>query len=115
MKKGENMKGKFLVLGVAALMCVGTGTSLSKTLSYKKEARDARIIVELDGSLNKAEQQLYNEQNFVLSYIRQEVTNNIEVTNRYTKAFNGFVINVPAKYNQKIHHRTNDYRLGECS
>ena len=98
MKKGENMKGKFLVLGLAAILCAGASASLSKTLSYKQETRDTRIIVELDGSLDRNEQKLYNEQNYVLSRIRQEVTNNVEVTNRYVKAFNGFVINVPAKY-----------------
>ena len=96
------MKGKFIMLGVAALMCVAGGASLSKVVNYQKEARDARIIVQLDSNANKGEKRVIFEQNVVLSHIRNEVTNNINLEHRYVNALNGFVLTVPAKYVTQI-------------
>lgn len=97
------MKGKFILIGVAAMMAVVSGVAIGNSLSASKEARDAKIIVQVNKSLaNKAEKTIINEQNVVINRIRQEVTNNFDVEDRYVKVVNGFVMNVNAKYVSKI-------------
>ena len=96
------MKGKFMLIGVAALMTVACSPSISKTTKNVNEERDAHIIVELSGSVNRDEKSILSEQNRVLSYIRHEVTNNIDVSARYVNAINGFVMDVNAKYVTQI-------------
>ena len=97
------MKGKFILIGVAAMMAIVCGASIGQNLTNEKEARDTKIIVQLNKTLaNKTEKTIINEQNVVINRIRQEVTNNFDVEDRYVKAVNGFVMNVNAKHVSKI-------------
>lgn len=90
------MKGKLVLLSAAAMLVLGGGVSLSKTLNQEKEERDARIIVQLNNAQN--EKAALKLQNVVANRIRSEVTTNFDIPQRYTKAINGFVMNVNAKH-----------------
>lgn len=96
------MKRK-LVLGIAALMAVGVTAAIGKTSAYDREARDARIIVQLDSPFeNKSEQRILNEQRAVISNIRNEVTYNYKVSSHFSHVLNAFTMEVNSKHVSKI-------------
>ena len=94
---------KILVLGIATLMAVGVGAAIGKTIAYDREARDARIIVQLDSPFeNKSEQRVLNEQRAIISNIRNEVTYNVKVNSHFSRVLNAFTMEVNSKYVSKI-------------
>lgn len=93
------MKGKIILLGASALLAISGGVSLSKTVNVAKEERDTRIIVELKQPvLNSTANQINASQNSFISYVRNEVTNNINVSKRLSKSVNAVILDVNAKY-----------------
>ena len=81
---------KLLLLGSLASCLVLGGISLNlRPREVKNEVRDATIIVKLDENVSRKA---------TLNKIRNIVTPNIEVKSEYSRAFNGFTIEVPSQY-----------------
>ena len=77
-------------LGVAGLL--GASQQVAP-----KEARDARIIVSFKNySSSMTNAQVLNYQNYDLDLIRDQVTSNFKIENRYTTLLNAVLMNVPA-------------------
>ena len=94
---------KVLTLGIAALMAVGLGAAIGKSLINDREVKDARIIVQVDSTFrNKTERRIFNEQNAVIDSIHNEVTTNYTITSRFSHVLNAFTMNVNSKHVSKI-------------
>ena len=88
---------KIVLLGAAALLSVGAGVLASKTVNVKNEPRDTRIMIELQSSLpNKSEKGIRNEQNIILNRIRNEVTSNFTIVERFSNVVNAITLDVSA-------------------
>jgi len=97
------MKRKTVLLGVAAVMAVGCGIALSKSINIVQEERDATIILQLKADVKeKNAAQIKASQDNVLARIRTGVTNNIEVVDRFSNAINAITLKVNAKYVTQI-------------
>lgn len=84
---------KILLLALASAgLTIGCSANLNN-VNNEKEERDAKIIVKLKDSAN---------QKNVLREISSEITGNYKVIDRYKEAFNGFSMEVPAKYVDSI-------------
>ena len=94
---------KFILLSlVASALCIGSMSAV-KLVSANKEERDAKIIVQLnDTNEQLTENALINKQNSVIRTIREYVTSNVKVGDRFTNVFNGFTLEVPSSYVTKI-------------
>ena len=96
------MKKLALLTLTASALVIG-GVSQIRFAKASHEERDATIIVKMDTNVdNFSSEQLVNIQNSLLNEISMSVTSNYKVTSRYTKIFNGFVLNVPGKYVESI-------------
>ena len=90
---------KFILLSlVAAALSLGSMSAV-KQVNVNKEERDARIIIQLKDDTNELnDSALLSKQNSVIRTIREYVTDNIKVNDRFTKVFNGFTLDVPSAY-----------------
>lgn len=83
-----------LLVGVAALMCIGAITPAHNAISTSAE-RDSRIIIELSKGVNGlTQEEISNTQSALLSRIRQNVTNNIELLHSYSILNNAICVEV---------------------
>lgn len=94
---------KLALFGLSlAALCIGAVPQL-KNANQKLEARDATIIVKMKGDVSNASYDyVIAKQNALLSNISANVTSNYKVLNRYSKIFNGFVMEVPSAYVSSI-------------
>ena len=92
------MKKLALLTLATSALAIGFISNI-KIAKESKEERDATIIVKMKTNVdNYSTKQLLNMQNSLLKEISYNVTNNYKVTSRYTRIFNGFVLEVPAAY-----------------
>ena len=96
--KGVNNMRKIAPLGLLATALVVGGISLSINKKAEvKEERDARIIVNFsayDKSMTNSQVLAY--QNYGISLIKENVTTNFKVVDRYTNLLNAVVLEVPS-------------------
>lgn len=85
---------KVVLLGLATLALTLGGLGSAKYMNKKTDDLNARIIVQLKGSVNKDRDAIIQEQNSVLSAIGEFA--DYKVTDRFTELVNGFAINVNA-------------------
>lgn len=96
------MKKLALLTLTASALVIG-GVSQIRFAKTSNEAKDATIIVKMNTNVdNFSEQQLVGIQNSLLNEISTSITSNYRLTSRYTKIFNGFVLDVPSKYVDSI-------------
>ena len=94
---------KLALIGLAVIaLGIGSAPQL-KVVNEVAEARDATIIVKMKGDVEDVPYQtLIAKQNRLLNDISSNITSNYRILNRYSKIFNGFVLEVPAAYVSSI-------------
>ena len=94
---------KLALLGLSVAALSLGGLSQLQNANKVTEARDATIIVKMKGDVTKlSRNDVIARQNRLLDEISQNVTHNYRVTQRYSNAFNGFVLEVPSAYVSSI-------------
>ena len=94
---------KLALLGLSVAALSLGGLSQLQNVNKVAEVRDATIIVKLKGDVTKSSyESIINKQNAVLNQISSTITSNYRVKNRYSKALNGFVLEVPSAYVSSI-------------
>ncbi len=90
---------KIFLLGVAVTsLILGTGTAVN-SVAREKEVLDADIIVGLKGDVNSlSEDVVIRQQNNVISQIKNYITPDFEVGDRYTNLVNAFNLKVNASH-----------------
>lgn len=94
---------KLALIGLAVIaLGIGSAPQL-KVVNDVAEARDATIIVKMKGDVEDVPYQtLIAKQNRLLNDISTNITSNYRILNRYSKIFNGFVLEVPSAYVSSI-------------
>ncbi|MBO6280213.1 MAG: S8 family serine peptidase [Bacilli bacterium] len=88
-----------LLAGIA----MGTNIAVDANPYRKAETRDARIIVEVDRSLESLTKDgIRNVQNSLLNSIKQNVTSNIKLISSYTVLNNAFAISINSDYIEAV-------------
>ena len=84
-----------LLAGVMSALTLGLAAASGDSISNNLPERDARIIIEVDRSLESlTEEGVSNYQRIVMNSIRENVTTNFNVVSRYSKIANAFAIAV---------------------
>lgn len=102
-QKGGNYMlklGLFVFTSLMAMMGVSTN---SKAIYTKALPRDTSIIVEVSSGIpTYLGQTAKDKQNYVLNHIKESVTDNFSVTNRYQTVTNAFVMDINSSYVDEI-------------
>ena len=85
---------KVFLLGLTTVALTLGGIGAAKYINRQPEELNARIIVELKGSVNRSREAIIQEQNSVLSSIGE--FSSYKVTDRFTSLVNAVAIDVPA-------------------
>ncbi|MCQ3035472.1 MAG: S8 family serine peptidase [Bacilli bacterium] len=87
---------KKLLAGMIAVMTLsGASASVNEKEAQAGGARDARIIVEVDKSLNNlSTDEIFSSQDEVMKVISKKVTSNFKLVQRYSVLNNAFVVEV---------------------
>ena len=92
------MKKLFLLGTAITAMTLGAACSINFKQS-KKEELDAQIIVQLKGSVEgKSEENIIRQQNTVLNQIKNYITTDYEVVDRYTTLVNAFSLKINSSH-----------------
>ena len=94
---------KIFLLGVAVTsLILGTGCA-SSNVQVVREELDANIMVQLKGDVSKlSEDAIIRQQNMVIRQIRNYVTSDFEVGDRFTTLVNGFSLKVNASHVDEV-------------
>lgn len=93
---------KLALLALASAALIIGGSNISNA-NKAVEERDATVIVKMRSNVDKYSQAaLHVQQNNLLKEISSEITSNYRVTSRYSNIFNGFVLEIPSAYVNKI-------------
>ena len=94
------MLNSILLALVSAAFAIGGASNLTN-VNQVKEARDTKIIVELDNNAD-----VLSSQRALLEEIATKVTTNFKVTNRLTSVANAIMMEVPSAYVDQIRNLT---------
>ena len=84
-------------------LAMGATTAQGVNPHFVKEARDTKIIVEVDRSLESlTEEGISNTQKIVYNNIRAYVTSNVKFENSYSILNNAFVVSINNKYVEAV-------------
>ena len=97
------MKKVFTLSLISAAMILATGINLKSNVNVQKEELDAHLIVTLKGDVSKQNQEsIIRQQNAVIAQIREGITSNYHISDRYSTLVNGFSIDINASHVDEI-------------
>ena len=89
----------------AAAMIIATGANIKLNANRPKEDLDTRLIVTLKGDVNaKSQESIIRQQNAVIAQIRENITTDYHVSDRFTTLINGFSIDINSSHVDEIRH-----------
>lgn len=84
-------------------LAMGSGVAANARPAQPAEARDAKIIIELDRSLDSLTKQgVKNVQNIMYNRIKESITSNIDLVSSYSVLNNAFAISINSKYVESV-------------
>ena len=102
------MKKVIALSVVAAAMVLATGANIKFNTNRQKEDLDTRLIVTLKGDVNaKSQDSIIRQQNAVIAQIREGITTDYHVSDRFSTLVNGFVIDINSSHVDDIRHLPN--------
>ncbi len=88
---------------ISAAMVLATGINLKSGVNVQKEELDTRLIVTLKGDVNaKSQESIIRQQNAVIAQIREGITTDYRVSDRYSTLVNGFSIDINSSHVDEI-------------